>query len=127
MSIPLAIVTLSFAFLYLVMRLHSRDREQQRRAVLVEKALESGAIDDATKRELLDAVTRRSSRRTTPSPHPLLMLGWLGLFVGGGMMIIATEPSSRDLWKPAVLVTLISFGVMSLPIAMRELQARKHA
>ena len=91
---------------------------------LVERALESGAIDEATKRELLAAVAHRG-RRPQAGVHPIFVLGWVGLFAGLGMIGISLEQPRW--WPPAILVTAISFGVLSVPLAAREMQSRKHA
>ena len=120
--LPVFIVGLVFSFVYLLVRLSARERDQRRRIELVERALENGAIDDQTKRELLGAVT---NKRTPTGYHPLFLLGWVGLFAGLGMIGISM---GNDHWlSPAIMTTAVSFGVLSVPLAARELQSRKHA
>ena len=122
MSVAIPIVLLSFTFAYLMSRLKVCDRERGRRAALLERALDSGAIDDATKRELLAAVT---GKPTTARGHSVLVAGWIGLSVGIGLIVLAMM--HRMSWEPAILITAVSFGVLSVPMAMREMQARRHA
>ena len=121
-ELPIYIVGIVFFFVYLMTRVSSREKVQKARLELVERALESGAIDESTKRELLEAVTRKPQSLA----HPLVLLGWIGLFAGIGMIVLASMDDAY-LWKPAILTTAISFGVLSLPIASRELQSRRHA
>ena len=52
-------------------------------------------------------------------------MGWIGLFVGLGLMVLAAE--SGRYWEPAVIVTAISFAMLSLPLAAREFQSRVRA
>jgi hypothetical protein len=122
-EVPIFIVGIVFLFIYLMTRVTAREREQRRRMELIERALESGSVDESIKKELLAAVTdkRRPGHRT----HPVFLLGWVGLCAGVGMMVIALNYSYW--WEPAILTTAISFGVLSVPIAAREIQSRRHA
>lgn len=121
-ELPVVLVGTVFFFVYLMSRAGAREREQKRRLELVEKALESGAIDERTKRELVEAVTAKPPGLA----HPLFLIGWVGLFAGIGMIVLATT-NQPYLWEPAILTAAVSFGVLSVPIASRELQSRRHA
>ena len=122
---PVFVILIVFLFVYLVIRLSTREKELRRRIELVERALESGAIDDETKRQLLEAVTNRR-HGLAPGHHPVFVIGWVGLFAGLGMMGIATT-GLYHWWPAAIMTTAISFGVLSVPLAARELQSRRHA
>lgn len=122
-ELPIAIVGIVFVFVYLLVRINVRERMQKRRIELVETAVRSGAIDAATKRELVAAVT--GERRPRRTAHPLFLVGWVGLFVGAAMIVISAQMGHMEhMLAPGILVTAISFAVLSLPIAARELQAR---
>lgn len=104
---------------YLITRRSNRDRDLQRRIDLVERALDSGQIDEHTKRELLAAATAPVGTHW----HPALVAGWVGLFSGLGMIALALM-YYRDWWETGIMVTAVSLGVISVPIGMRELQGR---
>ncbi|MEM7201887.1 MAG: hypothetical protein AAF628_16590 [Planctomycetota bacterium] len=125
LPLPVAIIGTVFFFIYLMTRTTARERESKRRIELVEKALSHGHIDEATKREMLAAVT--GQRDATGRISPTMAAGWVGLFVGLGLTAAALigAGDARDLWLPAVMTTAISFGVISLPLAQRELQDRR--
>lgn len=116
---PLLVVAIVFVYVFLVYQTKHRHRDRERRIELVERALESGAIDDTTKRELVAAVVGGS----TSGMHPLLAVGWIGLFAGLGMIGLAF--GDYPMWRPGIMTTAISFGVVSLPLASRELNQRR--
>ena len=120
-SIAAAFVFYAFIFMIVVVRIAQRDSENKRNTALIEKALDNGTIDEATKRQLLERVAGQKK-----GPSSIFMFGWVGLFVGLGMLVLGMADSD-DWLVPAVLTTAISFGVLSTPIAMRELQARQQA
>lgn len=119
--IPIAIVTIVFFFVYLMVRQSSKERDEKRRLELIDRALEHGQIDPDTKRALLGAVVHRKERRS-----PLLVVGWLGMCTGVGMLLMVwINPGGvyykPETWHAAIMITAISFGMLSLPIATREL------
>jgi len=120
-ELPIVIVAIVFVFVYLRSRVVAHERTQKRKIELVERALESGVLDQATKRELVQAITGRAPRRGT---HWLFLLGWIGLFVGVALVILGVD--NDDLWPAAIVVTCVSFAVLTIPIASRELHARAH-
>ncbi len=117
-----AIVAIVFVFVYLILRIATREREQKRRLDLVAQALQAGQLDERLRHELLGAVA-------APGPKtPIwVVLGWLGLFAGIGLLIVAATTNERDMWPAGIMVTAVSFAVLSLPIAAREMQGRKTA
>ena len=123
-DVAVAIVAIVFVFIYLMVRITTREREQRRRLDLVAQALQSNQLDDRTKRELLAAVGAAPREARIPL---WTALGWIGLAVGISLLILGETMSQRDLWAPGVLVTAVSFAVLSLPIAARELQGRRTA
>ena len=129
LSVP--IVAIVFGFVYLMVRVSARERERrferERRYALLEKAIESGAIDERTKRELLETVTDRP--RSSPSqpwtlPAVLLASGWVGIFAGAALVLVGTI-EDQDLVPIGTIVGLVSFGIVSVPVALRELHASK--
>ena len=128
-SIP--IVAVVFAFIYLTVRLQTREREarleRERKYRLLEKALESGSIDEATKRQLVELVARGEGavRPSGVSRSAVLAaIGWIGIFVGVALLAVGYQ-GEEDLMRAGMLVALTSFGLVSVPFALRELNARK--
>ncbi len=116
-QLPVFIIGIVFFFVYQMVRLSAKERDDKRRIDLVEKAMEKGDLDAATKRQLVQAVVGESPRWS-----PLLVIGWLGLCVGLGMLAVACLSYGNErMFQQAILVTCGGFGLLSLPIAMREL------
>ena len=122
--LPVFIVGIVFGFVYLIVRISAHEKDQRRRIELVERALDSGAIDAQTKRELVETV---ANARAKAGPGAVFSLGWVGLFAGLGMIGTGLALEPYDWWPAGIMTTAISFGVLSIPLAARELQSRKHA
>lgn len=125
-----------FLFTFLASRNEQRERSRrlQLRTDLVERALESGAIDESTKRELLDVVTGKVEQARKDAAKEagvgagsktLFVLGWLGLFAGLGMLTLHLLEAGDYWFIPAILTSTVGFGALSMPLAMRELHARR--
>jgi hypothetical protein len=125
----LVLLALCFAGCYVMCRLAVQDKLQKRRLDLVESALKSGAVDAATKSLLLAALAEGAKGgRSEPRASPLFALGWIGLCAGIAMIVIYyTAPASRGTLPAGVITCAISFGLLSLPMAARELYARTHS
>jgi hypothetical protein len=52
-----------------------------------------------------------------------LAAGWVGLFVGGGMWMAG----DRGAEEAGTIVFVVSLGLVTLPIAIRELELRRTA
>jgi hypothetical protein len=122
-ALPIVLV-----FVYAISRLSFRHKETERRLQLLEEAIRHGLIDREDKQQVLDAL-----RASAPDAHarghaalggkPLMMLAWIGLFVG----LVLLLSGDRDAFQAGLIVIGVSFGVLSLPIAMRELETRRTA
>jgi hypothetical protein len=95
--------------------LRIRCREQARRLDLIEAALRNPNLDRDVQRELVQALQPKP-RRTG------FVLGWFGAFAG--IAWLCTEPRG-DEWTFAVIVTVVAFALLTLPLALRELEIRK--
>lgn len=99
-----------------------RQRENDKRSFdLVHKALDSGAIDAETKAMLVRVVAERGAAQVSP----MFAVGWIGLFVGGAMIAAGSMTyEARDVLPAGIVVAVVSFGVLSMPIAAREMLYR---
>lgn len=121
---------LVFAFVLIVVIAQNRAREKREKLRILEEALRSGNLDEATRQELVGELTGRSrdrreeqrlrervERRGSSVWSKLLFaLGWVALFLGVGLMVI----DQPDTFEAGVLVGVGGFAAMSLPLAIRE-------
>jgi hypothetical protein len=113
---------LVFSFVALIVSMNLRHKERKERMALARRALEQGNLDDATRQHLLQAVPPHA-RRGYLLRNPVFTIGWLGLFLGGGLLMTG----ERDTFEAGIVVALVSFGIVTMPFALRELEGRKHA
>lgn len=90
-------------------------KERENRMKLLEEALRNPNLDPQAQRELV-----RSLR--TPQGRAPFVVGWFGLFVG--IAWLCTEPRG-DECTIAIVLTALSGACVTLPLALRELEARK--
>lgn len=112
-----------------------RSKERRARLQVLEKALNSGQLDDETRRSIagsLSGATRRDRPQWLTSlyqgvvylcRHSVFVCGWIGIFVGVSMMLIGDAGD----FAGGVVTTLVCFGVVTVPLALRELEARRGA
>jgi len=93
-------------------------RGRSRRLQVMQKALESNALDAESKQLLTEALTGGGPARALRRAKAVATIGWLGLFLGIGML----ASGERDFEEGGLPVALLSFGVLTLPFAMRELE-----
>lgn len=110
-----------FAMVSLLIRAVSR-REQfrRRRLDLLEEALGRGDMDAELRREVVTALRTEQAGRFTWR-HLWFSAGWLGMFTGGGMAVFGS-PRTVD---AGLMVMLAAFAVVTLPLALRELDSRR--
>lgn len=118
---------------FLVMR-HKYRVERLR---TIQKALDAGHIDELTRRTLLDGMAADAQRSrqwidaifrngARIARTLLFVAGWLTFTIGGvilvGMLIF--DGSRYDIQGASIAVA-IGFGVVTIPLAMRELEGRR--
>lgn len=91
-------------------------KDRQRRLGMLEQALKSDAIDAESKRMIVDSLNAPS----WPIRKILFSIGWLAIFLGVSLMF-----GGRDMFYVGIVVAPLGLGVVTLPIALRELDARK--
>jgi hypothetical protein len=120
------LLTPIFAFVLVRKFLDHRAAERAERLRLLEEALADPKID----RQKLSAVAQQltgkaPAERAGPAMALLLALGWLTLFSGLGVWILGEMTAGSDVSAAGVLVSLIGFGLVTYPFALRELEARR--
>jgi hypothetical protein len=98
-----------------IVAMYHRGRDRNRRLDVIEQALRTPGLTPEAQRDLVNALKRPGSR--TP-----FVLGWFGLF--GGISWLCCEPRG-DEFTMAVVVTVLASALVTLPFALRELEARK--
>lgn len=91
-------------------------RERRRRLEAIETALRNPALTPEVQRELTQML------RPPPKGRTSFGLGWIGVALGIGWLL--TDPVGSD-FDFAVMLTAASFAVVTLPLALRELEARR--
>ena len=108
----------------------NRAEIRTKRLEVMERALQSD-IPDHERREVLDVLHKElgKDRKEGPGFYErlkganrafLFVIGWLGIFVGAGMMMM----QDRQIFEAGVIVCCAGLGVATLPLALRELQLR---
>jgi hypothetical protein len=114
-----------------------RHKVRTERLKILQKALDSGSLDDATRRQLLEAfaadaqvpmaIWRAVAANAGKVTRGLLFVaGWLTFTIGGCCLVamLMFKASRYDI-EGAAIATSIGFGLVTLPLAMRELEARR--
>jgi hypothetical protein len=110
---------------------------RKQRLEVIQKAIESGNLDDATRREVLDALGRdgrTGSEWSSELGRQLAFLarnlvfvaGWLTMFIGAGCWIAGGIFGwYRTDIQTAVIATFVGLALVTVPIALRELESRR--
>ena len=84
-------------------------------------------LEEALRNDSLDAEVKREIVRGLSGPRmpmrPLFGLGWLMMFVGAGLLFM----DERDTFAGGVVTLFIGIALVTLPMAIREMDARKQA
>jgi hypothetical protein len=112
---------------------HKRERLRT-----IQKAIDSGRLDESVRRAVVDALAA-DARRAAETWQKLgsylvksvrvvvFVGGWITLFVGGGVWIAmeTTGEVNRYDLQAAMIATFVGFALVTLPLAMRELNVRR--
>jgi hypothetical protein len=118
------------AFVLIRGQLDQRNRMEAQRMQLMEQALRQGQLD----RHSLELLAQHVGGKPPAPPQPrsrwlalLLALGWLTLFAGIGVSVLGSLINEKDAFSAGILVSIIGFGLVTYPFALRELEARRAA
>ena len=126
MELPGILVAI-FVFVLVRGVLDQRAKERLERIRMLEEALRNPAID----RNTLSALAQQLTGIKPPGAAPrrlqalLLALGWLTLFAGLGVWVLGVMTRNPDASAGGLLTSLIGFGLVTYPFALRELEARR--
>ncbi|MGE3171581.1 MAG: hypothetical protein AB7O97_03080 [Planctomycetota bacterium] len=110
---------------------------RQNRLKTIQKALDAGNIDETTRRTLIEAISADAQqsaalwRNITQNVGrwariAVFVVGWLLFTVGGAVLAIMLTFDSANRYEvqSAMVATAIGFGLVTLPLALREMGAR---
>jgi len=99
------------------------------RVKLLEEALKNPSIDRGTIESLTYQLTGQRTPRANQGMNRLmagvLAIGWLGLFAGIGIWVFGEMVHEKDAVAGGIITTIASFGLVTYPFALRELEARR--
>lgn len=127
LSMEVTALVVIFCFVSVMVASQNRARERREKLRIIEEAIRSGNLDAATQQEFVAELTgRRPEVRPSESPAAsprsawarlAFGIGWLCLFVGLALLAI----DDRDALYAGIVVAVIGFGLVTLPLALREL------
>lgn len=131
-------IALSACLVALWMILGHRSRQQ--RLETIQKALDAQSIDGATRQALLDVLTS-DARRTNQIWQSVLQQfgrwvrtlvfvgGWISFVIGGVMLLVSMLNGHWNHYsmEPAIVATAVGFALVTLPVAMAELERSRTA
>jgi len=118
-----------FAFALIKGWMDSRAQGRTERVKLLEEALKNPSIDRATIESLTYQLTGARNPRVNVGAQRLmaiiLAVGWIGLFAGIGVWVFGEMAHEQDAIAGGIITTIASFGLVTYPFALRELEARR--
>lgn len=125
--VPVLIVIFLFAIVKGWM--DARVEASNQRVKLLEEALKNPSIDRQTIESLTYQLTGARKPRQGVGMQRLmagvLAVGWLGLFTGIGVWVFGEMTHDSDVFAGGIITTIASFGLVTYPFALRELEARR--
>ncbi len=129
------IVSIVFPFALAITWIAIRAGLRSQRMKLIEKAIDSGRVDEETKRALFRALTpdnewlRSLTTQIKGTARNLLFVaGWVTMFAGIGVWAASeTFRWGREDSAGGMIAAIVGFGLVTLPLAMRELSRRSPA
>src|SRR5262249_20847057 len=124
-----------FAMVIAIVWIGTRYKYRSERLRTIQKVIQAGQLDENTRQALREILAPNALQRTRDGllrgtwwliARLLIVAGWL-TFVIGGVVLLIFVVNGRHEWEiePAAIVTGVGFAVVTLPIAMRELEARR--
>jgi hypothetical protein len=136
--VMIPVVGIVFGTMYLFARLRAAEKEREQKVRMIEEVLKAPQVDPQVRDALLAQLQGKPQWQVEREMHLaqhghgswakfLFTLGWLGLFVGLGVLVAGLVGDEPDMIMGGMVVGLIAFGLVTLPIAMREVEARRSA
>ena len=125
--VPVLITIFIFAIVKAWM--DARIEAANQRVRLLEEALKNPAVDRAMIETLTYQLTGGRKPRQGAGVQRLmaavLAVGWVGLFTGIGIWVFGEMTNSSDAYAGGIITTIASFGLVTYPFALRELEIRR--
>jgi hypothetical protein len=129
------VVGIVFPFVLAITFIAIRAGIRSQRLKVIEKAIESGRIDEETRRALVKALTPDTQWLSALAwqlkgmvRNLLFVCGWITMFVGIGVLIASeTFRWGSDASAGGLIAAFVGFALVTLPLALRELSRRKAA
>ena len=124
-----------FAMVVAIVWIGTRYKYRSERLRTIQMVMQAGQLDENTRQALREILAPNALQRTRDGlirssgrlvAKLLFVVGWLTMVIGGVLFLgmLAMNGQSQDI-EGAGIATAVGFGVVSLPIAMRELEARR--
>ena len=118
-----------FVFALIKNWMDARVQARSERVKLLEEALKNPAVD----RAMIETLTYQLTGARGPRVHlgmqrlmaAVLAVGWLGLFTGIGVWVFGEIINAEDTIAGGIITSIASFGLVTYPFALRELEARR--
>jgi hypothetical protein len=118
-----------FVFAIVKAWMDGRVEAANQRVRLLEEALKNPAVDRAMIETLTYQLTGGRKPRQGAGVQRLmaavLAVGWVGLFTGIGIWVFGEMTNSGDAYAGGIITTIASFGLVTYPFALRELEIRR--
>ena len=125
------ILAVIFGFVLVRTGIEQKAKEREQKLEALQKALQNPSLDRATitslTHQLAGAKPPKEARGAGRAMAWLLAFGWLTLFSGLGIWVLGEVTVCRDVSAAGLLVSLIGFGLVTYPFALRELESRRQA
>lgn len=131
-----AVFCVTFAVCFVTWMIRG-SRIRQQRLATIDRVLAAPSLDEATRRQLLESLSAGDMRRSAwrqalgqqflwLGRNLLFVAGWMMMFTGGGMWLYcAAVHEDRFTQANGFLIGVIGLGLVTLPLALRELEARR--
>jgi hypothetical protein len=128
-----------FVFIAVLVAMGSRHYQRIERLKVMQKAIESGTLDDATRRTILEALSadqrqgsewmRALGQHLTFLARNLLFIGgWITMFVGGAFWLLSSIRDEDSRYQQdGLIATFVGFALVTVPLALRELESRRQS
>ncbi len=116
-ALVIGLAVIVFGFIVLVVWMTNRAKARSERLKVMEEALRSERLDAEAKAELVAALTGRGEQRDDRAPgwQRVAFAGWVGLLMGGTMMLV----DEGDSFEKGLMCAGFGLAAMTLPLAIR--------
>ena len=117
-----------FVFALIKGWMDARTQARSEKVKLLEEALKNPAIDRATIESLTYQLTGAKNPQKAGASvlmSIVLAIGWIALFAGIGIWVLGDLTNEKDALAGGVVTSIVGFGLVTYPFALRELEARR--